>query len=163
MLVHPIRQVTELVRDLAHCGNGFAAHLRDHRIVDIRDRVAQFHLDQLKSFIEPLPDARPRGWWRRISAHRRTYLSSLDSAEKRVNLAKAQSRTRRASQSNSCRGVGEEFPNLLCYAKVTFSEYFASDIMGTFVNRKIGGMRSRIFQVLRTGARKVPMRDGLGR
>jgi hypothetical protein len=71
ILVHTIRKVPQLVRYFANRRDRFTAHLRNHGVIYIGNRMPQFHFDQLDRFIEPLTNARSRSWrwWRRRIIH----------------------------------------------------------------------------------------------
>ena len=57
-LLKTIRQIAQRVRRGSHRGDRFPAHLRNHGVIYIGNRVPQLHLDQLDRFVDPLAQRR---------------------------------------------------------------------------------------------------------
>ena len=53
-LVHAIRKITQRVRHFAHGRQSTRRDLRNYRVVDISNGMAQFHLDQFHSFFKAM-------------------------------------------------------------------------------------------------------------
>jgi hypothetical protein len=67
MLLDPIGEIAQRIRQAAHGGYRLAPNLRNHRVINIGDRVTEFHLDQFDGLFNAAAYA-PRTR-RRICAH----------------------------------------------------------------------------------------------
>ena len=68
-LVDSIGKAAQSFSNRAHSGDRLPAHLRNDRVVDVGDGVAQLHLDQLNSFFNAPAYATWSWARRRICAH----------------------------------------------------------------------------------------------